>query len=80
MDYLNPPYSVSVQPLWWHKQGLQQTASGYGKKLTTEYVVTVPGERPRRVYATCFSNVASFYIFRKGQTVWLHDYDLEAAR
>jgi hypothetical protein len=41
----------------------------------------VPGSpRPYRVYAICFSNVASFYILRKGERLFLHDWELEDAR
>jgi hypothetical protein len=47
-------------PLEWQKLGLQQTRSGYGSKLTTEYMIHFCG-RMRRVYATCFSNVASHW-------------------
>lgn len=31
--------AVIVSPLWYHKRGLMQTASGYGKKLVTEYKI-----------------------------------------
>ena len=57
-------------PLDWQKRGLQETASGYGKKLTTRYKVKYQG-RMRRVYAVCYSNVASYYIFVKGEKLYL---------
>tara|TARA_R110002020_G_scaffold308903_1_gene524475 strand:+ start:456 stop:731 length:276 start_codon:yes stop_codon:yes gene_type:complete len=57
-------------PLWWHKRGLQQTASGYGLKLTTRYKVRHNG-RLWRVYATCISNAASHWILVKGQKLHL---------
>jgi hypothetical protein len=47
-------------PLPWQKQGLQQTASGCGKKLTTEYKISFNGKF-YRVYATCYSNAASLW-------------------
>lgn len=81
VTYQNAPYTVTIEKLWWQKQGLQQTATGYGRKLTTEYMLHVPDSpRPYRVYAVCFSNVASFYILRKGEMLFLHDWELEDAR
>ena len=57
-------------PLWWHKEGLRQTATGYGSKLTTRYKVPYNG-RLYRVYAICHSNVASHYIIVKGQQLFI---------
>lgn len=57
-------------PLWWHRQGLQQTASGYGKKLTTEYMLRISG-RWHRVYCVCFSNGGSLYVLRNGAAHYL---------
>ena len=77
----NTPYTVTIEQLWWQKQGLQQTATGYGRKLTTEYMLHLPDSKQSyRVYAICFSNVASFYILRKGERLFLHGYELEDAR
>lgn len=53
-------------PLWWHKQGLQQTASGYGGKLTTRYKTEYNG-RLYRVYVMCYSNVGTAYIIVNGE-------------
>jgi len=79
--YLNEPYTVTINQLWWQKQGLQQTTTGYGRKLTTQYVLAVPDSpRPYRVYAICFSNCASHYILRKGKMLFLRDCELEEAR
>ena len=81
VTYQNAPYTVTIKRLWWQLKGLQQTATGYGGKLTTEYMLAIPGApRPYRVYAICHSNVASFYILRKGQMLFLRDYELENAR
>lgn len=52
-------------PLWWHEKGLMQTATGYGKKLTTPYKVLHQGKM-RRVYCHIFSNCASLYVLIKG--------------
>ena len=70
----------SINALAWQRQGLQQTASGYGSKLTTEHMVKVEGQRDiwRRVYAICYSNAASFYILLGGKLVFVQDSDLGA--
>ena len=66
------PYDVELidAPLWWHTQGLSQTASGYGAKLTTRHKVKHNG-RFYRVYATCFSNCASHWIECQGERLYL---------
>jgi len=49
-----------------------QGQDGYGRKITTDMVLRFNGEkRAYRVYATCFSNAASYWITRKGQTLHL---------
>ena len=55
-------------PLWYHKQGLQQTASGYGSKLTSRFKVPYNG-RLYRVYYICYSNAATYYIVSKGEKI-----------
>lgn len=57
-------------PLWWHEKGLMQTATGYGRKLTTPYKVEYMGKK-RRVYARCFSNVSSLYVIVKNKSYFL---------
>jgi len=50
-------------PLLHHKLGLQFTASGYGRRMPTEYMVKLPGsKRWRRVYVCCFSNAGTAYV------------------
>jgi len=49
-----------------------QGADGYGRKISTDIVLRFEGEtRPRRVYATCFSNAATHWIVYKGATYYL---------
>lgn len=44
------------------------SATGYGSRIPTGYMVRQPGGRWRRVYAACWSNVASHFIGgRNGQ-------------
>lgn len=45
-----------------------RTASGYGSKLPTSYMLRV-GNRWRRVYAICWSNVSTCYIIKKGEKI-----------
>jgi len=58
------------RPLWWQEQGLMQTATGYGRNLTTRYMVAVSG-KVYRVYASCCSNVATLWVTIKGQRYYL---------
>lgn len=52
-----------------------QGDDGYGRKITTEIMLRFEGEsRKYRVYATCFSNVASHWVIRKGVKLWLRDH------
>jgi hypothetical protein len=70
LDYLPSDTELRDAPLWWHKQGLMQTASGYGRKLTTSKQALYNG-RWYRVYATCISNAASCWIEVKGKRLYL---------
>jgi hypothetical protein len=58
------------KPLWYHEQGVQQTASGYGSKLTTAYKTEYKG-RLYRVYCIIWSNLGSLYIISKGQRLYI---------
>lgn len=57
-------------PLWWHEQGLQQTASGYGRKLTQRYKISFNGKE-YRLYTTIFSNAGSTWFKVKGRTIYV---------
>ncbi len=69
------PVTLEDHPLGWHLQGLQQTASGYGRRLTTRYKVRHEG-RLYRVYATCISNVASNWIMVNGVKLHIAGYQV----
>lgn len=63
------PGAVRVyRPLAWQTAGLQQTASGYGRRLTSAYCVRLSDGRMRRVYVTLFSNSGTSWITLGGQT------------
>lgn len=55
-------------PLWWHEEGLQKTASGYGMKIETRHKVNYLG-RDRRVYVDICGNAGSCYILVKGEKI-----------
>ena len=59
---------VKSEPLWWQKRGLMYTATGYGKKIPTEYMVQHNG-RWKRVYCHIFSNSGVLYIMHNKQTI-----------
>lgn len=59
------------KPLWWHKRGLMQTRTGYGRKLTTDLMIHFNG-RLRRVYACVYSNAGSCYIIHNGQWLFIN--------
>lgn len=58
-------------PLPWQKQGLQQTASGYGAKLTSSYKVNFNGKL-YRIYHTCYGNASSAWFIAKGKKIYVH--------
>lgn len=74
-DYVSTPYTRVDRPLWWHEQGLQQTASGYGSKLTSRYCVQLADGRVRRIYVTRYGNAGSAWIMLDGKRFHLHDTD-----
>lgn len=54
---------ISRRPLAWQAAGRQQTATGYGRKLATQYVIQRPGSLHwRRVYLTLYSNSGTCWI------------------
>lgn len=72
-----PVVEVKDAPLWWHLKGLQQTSSGYGRKLTTTRMVRLEGDTVwRRIYVTQFSNAGTAWIMVQGKPCVIHDFDL----
>lgn len=60
--------NLITSPLWWQKRGLMFTASGYGQKIPTQYLIEWNKKR-YRVYCCIFSNIGSCYIISKGQKI-----------
>lgn len=58
-------------PLDWQKQGLQQTASGYGSKLTSHYKISFEGKL-YRLYVTIYSNAGSTWFRVKGRLIFVN--------
>lgn len=73
-----PRETVTVEAreslLPWQARGMQQTASGYGLKLTTPYMVKWEG-RWRRVYVRQYSNAGTAYLGKPG--AWLCTVDID---
>lgn len=55
-------------PPAWMKQGLQETASGYGKRLNSGYMIDFNGKL-YRVYTTIFSNNGTCWFKTKGRKI-----------
>jgi hypothetical protein len=54
----------------------RRPADGYGKKIPTDWQVQIDSKRHwYKVYAVCFSNVASHYIKVKGEDLYIRDSD-----
>ena len=61
------------RPLWWQAAGLQETASGYGRRLRSSRVLAFPDGRIRRIYITIYSNAGSAWIILDGFTLHVRD-------
>lgn len=64
-DYHNPqPVPVKESLMAHHQAGLTWTATGYGARIPSRYMVQVAG-RWRRVYCKIHSNIGTMFIGRK---------------
>jgi hypothetical protein len=52
---------VKEELLWWQKRNLMYTATGYGKRIPTSYMVK-HNNRWKRVYCCIFSNSGTLFI------------------
>jgi len=59
---------VIIKELWWQKKHLMFTATGYSKKIPTEYMVQW-NKKYYRVYCACFSNNGTCYIISKKESI-----------
>lgn len=60
-SYWTKEVEIVDKPLWWQEKGLSFTASGYGKRIPSRYMVRFNGKL-RRVYVCQFSNAGTAYI------------------
>lgn len=64
-DYHNPQsVPVKLSPMAHHLRGLSWTASDYGARIPTEYMVQVNGKW-RRVYCRIYSNIGTLFVGKK---------------
>lgn len=63
---------LKSKSLDWQRRGLQQTASGYGRKLTSSRMIFFEG-RLRRIYITQFSNAGTAWFIYKGEKIVVID-------
>jgi hypothetical protein len=63
---------AKIKTLWWQDRGLSFTASGYGSRIPSRYMVQWAG-RWRRVYVACWGNASSLWLLVDGQRVIVHD-------
>lgn len=66
--FLTVGTEVKENLLWWQKRGLSFTATGYGAKIPTSYMVKHEN-RWKRVYCCIYSNSGTCYILSKGKPV-----------
>ena len=55
-------------PPEWMKRGLQETASGYGKRLNSGLKISFNGKL-YRIYVTIFSNAGTSWFVTKGRKI-----------
>jgi hypothetical protein len=71
VDYKAEDIVTKLLP--WQQQGLQETATGYGSKLTTTKMLRI-NNKLYRIYCICYSNSGSCYIIKNGVRLFVRDY------
>lgn len=56
------------KPLQWQIMGLMYTATGYGSKIPTQYMVRF-NDKWRRVYCMIYSNIGTLYIGKRSDNL-----------
>lgn len=64
------PDDLIDSPLPWQEAGLTQTASGYGKRLTSRRKVHFNG-RAYRLYVTQYANAGSTWLMARGRKIFI---------
>lgn len=69
-------HSLKHKPLPHHVAGLSYTASGYGSRIPTEYMVWLNGKW-RRIYCRIYSNIGTLFIGASPEAGFIADvYDV----
>ena len=74
--FLTESADVIDRPIKHHMLGLPFTATGYGSRIPTRYMVSVHGKW-RRVYCRIYSNIGTLFIgpsISKGRIVNISEY------
>ena len=71
-DFSVLPLETIERPLLWQLQGLSYTASGYGSRIPTRYMVRYNGKL-RRVYCAIFSNAGTCYIGKRSDNLLISE-------
>ena len=66
--YADKQTELVYDPPEWKKRGLQETASGYGRKLNSGYKIHYNGKL-YRIYVTIFSNAGTSWFVAKGKKI-----------
>lgn len=66
--FLTEKLECIASPLQWQIDGLQFTASGYGAKIPTQFMVKYRGKL-RRVYTMIYSNIGTMYIGKRSDNL-----------
>ena len=62
--------SMIRKPMKHHELGLSWTATGYGSKIPTRYMVRTIDNKWRRVYCAIYSNIGTLYVMHgKNKTI-----------
>ena len=61
------------KPLWCHKNGLMQTSTGYGERISTATMVKF-NNKWRRVYCCIYSNIGICYIGKLSDNIIVSGY------
>ena len=69
---ISVPAKIAIMP--WQAAGLTWTATGYGARIPSRYMVQWDG-RWRRVYVACYGNAGTAYIGKPG--AWLATVDID---
>ena len=72
-QYQTQKVEVIEKPLEWQKRGLTYTATGYGKRIPTKWMVRVNGKL-RRVYVAVYSNNGTAYIGKLSDRYFVNIY------